>query len=103
MSSSGHRTSPIRFDDMDFKNGGYNRWAAYGQSKTANIYMANSIDRHYGAHGLHAFSLHPGATFATEGLRHATEEDFAALGGTEAFGISKRALLREQLRQFGLQ
>ena len=33
---------------------------AYGQSKTANIWMANEIDRRYGAGGLHALSIHPG-------------------------------------------
>ncbi|KAJ4167466.1 hypothetical protein NW754_011281 [Fusarium falciforme] len=33
---------------------------AYGQSKTANIYMANEIERRYGPHHLHATSIHPG-------------------------------------------
>jgi NAD(P)-dependent dehydrogenase (short-subunit alcohol dehydrogenase family) len=61
-----------------------NTWAAYAQSKTANIYMANSIERHYGAKGLHGFSLHPSTIFSTEQLRYATEEDYAALGGSEA-------------------
>jgi NAD(P)-dependent dehydrogenase (short-subunit alcohol dehydrogenase family) len=83
VASSGHRISPIRFHDMDFTKEGHNRWAAYGQSKTANIYMANSIERHYGMQGLHGFSLHPGTILGTEGLRHASEEDYAALGGTE--------------------
>ncbi|RDW57637.1 putative short-chain dehydrogenase [Coleophoma cylindrospora] len=84
VSSSGHRLSPIRFHDMDFTKEGHSKWAAYGQSKTANIYMANSIERHYAAQGLHGFSLHPGTIFETGGLRHATEEDYAALGGAEA-------------------
>jgi NAD(P)-dependent dehydrogenase (short-subunit alcohol dehydrogenase family) len=83
VASSGHRLSPIRFHDMDFTKEGHNKWLAYGQSKTANIYMANSIERHYGAKGLHGFSLHPGTIFATEGLRDATAEDYAALGGAE--------------------
>ena len=30
------------------------------QSKTANIWTANEIDRRYGAQGLHATSVHPG-------------------------------------------
>lgn len=33
---------------------------AYGQSKTANIWMANKIDRRYASKNLHAYSLHPG-------------------------------------------
>ena len=84
VASSGHRISPIRFHDMDFTKEGHNKWAAYGQSKTANIYMANSIERHYGPKGLHGYSLHPGTVLGTEGLRHATEEDYAAMGGAEA-------------------
>jgi NAD(P)-dependent dehydrogenase (short-subunit alcohol dehydrogenase family) len=60
VSSSGHRllTGPFNYT---FKEGGYNPWVAYGQSKAANIYMANEIDRRYGSKGLHATSLHPGA------------------------------------------
>jgi NAD(P)-dependent dehydrogenase (short-subunit alcohol dehydrogenase family) len=60
VSSSGHRllTGPFNYT---FKEGGYNPWVAYGQSKAANVYMANEIDRRYGSKGLHATSLHPGA------------------------------------------
>ena len=85
VSSSGHRISPIRFHDMDFAREGYQKGTAYGQSKTANIYLANSIERHYGAKGLHAHGLHPGAIFETELVRHATEEDIAQMGGLGPF------------------
>lgn len=60
LSSSGHRTSGILIDDYNFEHAEYSPWAAYGQSKTANIYMANEIERRYGSQGLHALSLHPG-------------------------------------------
>jgi NAD(P)-dependent dehydrogenase (short-subunit alcohol dehydrogenase family) len=60
VSSESHRAGEIRFQDYNFKEG-YHPMKAYGQSKTATIYMANSIDRRYGAQGLHALSLHPGA------------------------------------------
>ena len=30
------------------------------QSKTANIWFSNEVDRRYGAQGLHSTSLHPG-------------------------------------------
>lgn len=81
VSSSGHRYSPIRFHDINFAKEGYHAGLAYAQSKTANIYMANSIERHYGAKGLHGHAIHPGTIFGTEGLRYATEEDIAAMGG----------------------
>lgn len=60
VSSSGHRTSPPLYTDYNFAKTPYNKWLAYGQSKTANIHMANHIDRLYGAQNLHAYSLMPG-------------------------------------------
>ena len=61
MSSSGHSFSPLHCDDYQLKQCGYDPWLAYGQSKTANIYMANEIERRYGSQGLHALSVHPGS------------------------------------------
>lgn len=61
VSSVGHRQSRIVFDDLTLgKENAYSPFTAYGQSKTANIYMANEIERRYGSSGLHAWSLHPG-------------------------------------------
>ena len=60
VSSMGHRASAPNFGDYNFENTPYSPWKAYGQSKTANIYMANEIERRYGSRGLHGFSLHPG-------------------------------------------
>lgn len=85
LSSYGHTISPIRFDDMNFEKSEYNGWVAYGQSKTANIYMANSIDRLYGSQGLHAVSVHPGVIIDTELLRHSTKDAFDDFGGADIF------------------
>ena len=60
VSSSGHHAGEIQFDNYDFESGNYTPWGGYGQSKTANIYMANEIENRYGAKGLHGLSLHPG-------------------------------------------
>ncbi|KAI4181665.1 MAG: hypothetical protein L6R41_006481 [Letrouitia leprolyta] len=60
LSSSGHRAGPVLIGNYNFENGGYSPWAAYGSSKTANIYMANEIERRYGAQGLHGLSVMPG-------------------------------------------
>jgi NAD(P)-dependent dehydrogenase (short-subunit alcohol dehydrogenase family) len=70
VSSAGHRTSGIRFDDINWEKGEYNPMEAYGQSKTANIYMATSIERHYGSKGLHGLSAHPGGILETGIGRH---------------------------------
>jgi NAD(P)-dependent dehydrogenase (short-subunit alcohol dehydrogenase family) len=59
VTSAGHRRSGIRFDDYNFSDGKeYDKWAAYGQSKTANILFALSIANRW--KGVTAFSVHPG-------------------------------------------
>ncbi|KAF2680051.1 NAD(P)-binding protein [Lentithecium fluviatile CBS 122367] len=60
LSSASHRYNSINFDNI-MLDGEYHPQRAYAQSKTANIYMANEIERRYGARGLHAVSVHPGA------------------------------------------
>ncbi|GAB7355159.1 hypothetical protein MBLNU459_g5728t1 [Dothideomycetes sp. NU459] len=90
VSSAGHQISDIRFHDINFEDGDYNNWAAYGQSKTANVWMANAIDRHYGSRGLHAVSLHPGVIFDTELTRHLQPSDFDRLGGLDAYDKVKK-------------
>ena len=61
VASSGHRRGGVDFEDIMFERGReYHPFDAYGQSKTANIYMANEIERRYGGQGLHGLSLHPG-------------------------------------------
>src|SRR5207244_3647090 len=77
VSSSGHRAGGIHFDDINLEApGAYDPWIAYGQAKTANIYMANSIERHYGSKGVHGFSLHPGGIW-TPLQKHLGEEQRA--------------------------
>ncbi|KAI1128902.1 hypothetical protein F5Y10DRAFT_164695 [Nemania abortiva] len=60
VSSTAHRTAPLNFDDLNFEKRKYDGVAAYGQSKLANVYMANEIERRYGSRGLHGWSVHPG-------------------------------------------
>jgi NAD(P)-dependent dehydrogenase (short-subunit alcohol dehydrogenase family) len=60
ISSTGHQTCPVRLDDYGFEKTPYDPWLAYGQAKTANIWMVNEIQRRYGSRGLHGLSLHPG-------------------------------------------
>jgi len=59
LSSLGHRRSPIRFDDLHFEHG-YEKWAAYGQSKTANSLFAVQLDALGQEAGVRAFAVHPG-------------------------------------------
>lgn len=66
VASSVHQVHGINdSDNYNFQKGGYDPTIAYAQSKTANIYMANEIERRYGSRHLHATSLHPGTIAAT--------------------------------------
>ncbi|KAI8624346.1 putative short-chain dehydrogenase [Xylariaceae sp. FL1651] len=59
VTSGSHRRSGIVFDNPNLE-GTYDPPIAYAQSKTANILMANQIERLYGASGIHGLSVHPG-------------------------------------------
>ena len=60
VSSSSHRHNVFSWEHYNSHPIIYNGEAAYGQSKTANIWMANYIDRVYGSRGVHGLSLGPG-------------------------------------------
>lgn len=75
LSSGGHRLSPMRFEDPFFEKEDYDRFVAYGQSKTANVLFSLALDRRYGDRGVHSVAVHPGAIH-TELGRHMTSEDF---------------------------
>jgi len=62
VSSAGHQISAIRWHDLHF-NEGYDKWQAYGQSKTANALFAVHLDELGKDVGISAFSLHPGKIF----------------------------------------
>jgi len=53
---------------------------AYGQSKTANILFAMAFDQRGKAHGVHAFSLHPGSIVSTGLSKHVSPELLRAAG-----------------------
>ncbi|TQS33820.1 hypothetical protein Golomagni_05822 [Golovinomyces magnicellulatus] len=76
VASAAHRYGQVRFDDINFQND-YNGWLAYGSSKTANVYMANQIERLYGSQGLHGYSVHPGS-FMSPNLQKYSEAEMAA-------------------------
>ncbi|MFJ8627000.1 oxidoreductase [Kitasatospora sp. NPDC093550] len=60
-SSAGHALTDIRWHDPHFRTG-YDKWLAYGQSKTANTLFAVHLDVLGRGDGVRAFALHPGKT-----------------------------------------
>ncbi|MBY3377840.1 SDR family NAD(P)-dependent oxidoreductase [Rhizobium laguerreae] len=69
VASSGHRMAPFSLDDLNFESKTYEPWAAYAQSKTANILFAVELDRRLKERGIRATALHPGG-IQTELDRH---------------------------------
>jgi NAD(P)-dependent dehydrogenase (short-subunit alcohol dehydrogenase family) len=59
VSSSGHMRSPIVFDDLHFDFRAYDPFAAYGQSKTADVLLAVEATRRWSGEGIYANALNP--------------------------------------------
>lgn len=85
LSSTGHKISDIRWDDIQFQNTPYDKWAAYGQAKTANALFANALSRRLAESGGLAFAVHPGGIF-TPLQRHLPQEEMVALGWLDENG-----------------
>lgn len=79
LSSRGHQRAGIDFDDINYRHRAYDKWLAYGQSKTANVLFAVELDRRGEASGIRAFAVHPGAV-PTNLIRHMTEDELRASG-----------------------
>ncbi len=77
LSSLAHRRSDVDLDDPAFERTPYEKWLAYGRSKTANALYALELDRRLSARGALAWSVHPGGIM-TELGRHLTQEDIDA-------------------------
>jgi NAD(P)-dependent dehydrogenase (short-subunit alcohol dehydrogenase family) len=81
VSSRGIRFGGVDFDDPNFERREYDKWKAYGQSKTANSLFAVALDKRGEADGIRAFSVHPGGIY-TDLLRYLPAEELAALEGS---------------------
>jgi NAD(P)-dependent dehydrogenase (short-subunit alcohol dehydrogenase family) len=73
VSSSGHRRSPVVFDDVHFERRDYDTWLAYGQSKTANILFAVEAAKRWARDGIVVNALHPGVIYT--GLQRWLDRD----------------------------
>jgi len=85
VSSRGHQIAGIDFDDIDFLQRLYDKWLAYGQSKTANALFAIALDQRGRSHGVRAFSLHPGQILTDLG-RHLSTAELAAFDALDEHG-----------------
>src|SRR3954447_840649 len=79
LTSTGHKITGIRFDDINFETTPYEKWLAYGQAKTADALFAVQLDALGQDHGVRAFAVHPGGIF-TPLQRHLDKEEMIASG-----------------------
>ena len=78
LSSAGHKLGPFNFDDPDYHQREYDKWQAYGESKTANILFSVGLDLRMRDRGVRAFAVHPGMIM-TNLARHLKPADITAL------------------------
>ena len=83
LSSGGHMIADVQWDDPWFERHPYEKWTAYGQSKTANVLFAVELDRRGRENGQRACAVHPGM-IRTELGRFMTKETAGRLASSIA-------------------
>jgi NAD(P)-dependent dehydrogenase (short-subunit alcohol dehydrogenase family) len=80
VASGAHRMGEIRLDDLNWEQGGYQRWRAYGQSKLANLLFMSELQRRLAEAGsdVRATAAHPG--YASTNLQSHTGNVFQHVG-----------------------
>ncbi|MGW1777653.1 SDR family NAD(P)-dependent oxidoreductase [Streptomyces sp. NPDC002143] len=84
VSSRAHHFAGMRWDDVQWREG-YDKWAAYGQAKTANVLFAVHLDRLARDRGVRAFALHPGGIL-TPLQRHIPKQEMVERGWIDEDG-----------------
>ncbi|MEZ5245534.1 MAG: SDR family NAD(P)-dependent oxidoreductase [Acidimicrobiales bacterium] len=79
LSSAGHGFSDVLWDDPNFESRPYDKFDAYGQSKTANILFTVGLEARYAAAGVRSNAVHPGMIM-TDLARHMGAGDMEELG-----------------------
>jgi NAD(P)-dependent dehydrogenase (short-subunit alcohol dehydrogenase family) len=78
LTSGTHRASDIHFDDIQYRHRPYDKWEAYGQSKTAEALLAVALTRHFGEQGITANAVNPGGVRTELQDRYLTPEEVRA-------------------------
>jgi NAD(P)-dependent dehydrogenase (short-subunit alcohol dehydrogenase family) len=94
VSSGAHRMGRIDFDDLNWDRRPYKQWAAYGQSKLANLLFVLELERRLTAAGseVRAMAAHPGfARTNLQGHSGNAWTDRATLVVTKVMGQSAAA------------
>lgn len=88
VTSAGHKYGPLDLDDVNFtaspSTRPYNGWAAYGASKTANIYMTTQIERLYGGNRIISSS----SSSSSSSSPPSSSEQAPTAGGSKIHGYA---------------
>lgn len=84
LTSIGHLRSPVRFDDIHYRTRPYEKWEAYGQSKSANALFAVGWQQRHGD-TVTANAVMPGGIM-TPLQRHLPREEMVAMGWMDEAG-----------------
>jgi NAD(P)-dependent dehydrogenase (short-subunit alcohol dehydrogenase family) len=85
VTSNAHQRFPVEFDDIHFQRRAYDPWAAYGQSKTANVLLVVEATRRWAADGISSNAAMPGRV-ATNLRRHTTDAELARMRAASGTG-----------------
>ena len=78
LTSGAHKIASVDLDDMNWESREYDKWAAYGASKTANALFATELNRRFSSEGITVNCVHPGVIM-TDLSRSLTEDDFTSI------------------------
>jgi NAD(P)-dependent dehydrogenase (short-subunit alcohol dehydrogenase family) len=86
LSSRGHARGAVDLNDPNFEKRPYDKWVAYGQSKSANSLFAVALDKRGQDQGIRAFAVHPGGIL-TDLSKYMTDEELSAYGVQRVNGV----------------
>jgi NAD(P)-dependent dehydrogenase (short-subunit alcohol dehydrogenase family) len=78
VSSVGHTNGEVIFDDVNFERQPYDPWAAYAQSKTANVLFMVEASKRWAPERIAVNALNPGRIPSTALSRHIETTDAPA-------------------------
>lgn len=96
LSSRGHRTGGVVFDDINFEHTEYAGMRAYAQSKTALILFTLKLDELAKQYHIRSFAVHPGPIPSTDIFAE------SGVGINSDFNVSMKRLLAKFLRGFNV-
>ncbi len=94
VSAATHGACPIDLDDLNYASRHYERFTGYGYAKTAANLFSVAFTRRFGAQGVTANAMTPGAVRTNLG-RHVTVQDAIDLGWMKPDGSITEGIMKD--------